>query len=244
MKNLVFSFLLFSFPLILISQKGFQIGAGLNYILSNNESQIYLNEDKVSISNLYGASLNLDYRFNEQFKLKSGLEYKSQNIDLENLTNYRAEYISIPLIFNITVLQLEETGLSFSLDAGGSFDKPVFSSIDLISNSRLADSDIKTITKFQLDTDGLPTRVFEFDHHISLRLGINATYNIGKRGQLNFFVHKTNRGFNWYFPFRINEQIFINGQEISNIDRKGVFSVTNTGFQFGLYYTFGTLTFK
>ncbi|HMU05760.1 MAG TPA: outer membrane beta-barrel protein [Saprospiraceae bacterium] len=244
MKNLVFSFLLFSFPLILISQKGFQIGAGLNYILSNNESQIYLNEDKVSISNLYGASLNLDYRFNEQFKLKSGLEYKSQKINLENLTSYRAEYISIPLILNITVLQLEETGLSFSLDAGGSFDKPVVSSFDYIKLSEDSELKKETPTTFRLDTDGLPTRVFEFDHHISLRLGINATYNIGKRGQLNFFVHKTNRGFNWYFPFRINEQIFINGQEISNIDRKGVFSVTNTGFQFGLYYTFGTLTFK
>ena len=244
MKNLVFSFLLFSFPLILISQKGFQIGAGLNYILSNNESQIYLNEDKVSISNLYGASLNLDYRFNEQFKLKSGLEYKSQKINLENLTSYRAEYISIPLILNITVLQLEETGLSFSLDAGGSFDKPVVSSFDYIKLSEDSELKKETPTTFRLDTDGLPTRVFEFDHHISLRLGINATYNIGKRGQLNFFVHKTNRGFNWYFPVRINEQIFINGQEISNIDRKGVFSVTNTGFQFGLYYTFGTLTFK
>ena len=244
MKNLVFSFLLFSFPLILISQKGFQIGAGLNYILSNNESQIYLNEDKVSISNLYGASLNLDYRFNEQFKLKSGLEYKSQKINLENLTSYRAEYISIPLILNITVLQLEETGLSFSLDAGGSFDKPVVSSFDYIKLSEDSELKKETTTTFRLDTDGLPTRVFEFDHHISLRLGINATYNIGKRGQLNFFVHKTNRGFNWYFPVRINEQIFINGQEISNIDRKGGFRVSNTGFQFGLYYTFGTLTFK
>jgi len=135
MKILIFSFFLFTFPFVLMSQKGFQIGVGLNHILTNNESQILLNEDKVNISNLYGASLNIDYRFNEQFKLKSGLEYKSQNIDLENLTNYRAEYISIPLILNITVLQLEKSGLSFSLDAGGSFDKPVFSSIDLIIKS-------------------------------------------------------------------------------------------------------------
>lgn len=244
MKILVFSFFLFTFPFILLGQKGFQIGVGLNHILTNNKSQLLLNDYKVNISNLYGASLNIDYRFNEQFKLKSGLEYKTQNIDLENLTNYRVEYISIPLILNITVLQLHETGLSFGIDVGGSFDKPVVSSIDFISISKELELKKETITTFQLDTDGLPTRVFEFDHHLSVRLGINATYNIGKRGQLKFFVHKTNRGFNWYFPFRINEQMFINGQETSNIDRKGGFSVSNTGIQFGLYYTFGTLTFK
>jgi len=100
------------------------------------------------------------------------------------------------------------------------------------------------MTRFQLDTDGLPSRVFEFNDHISLRLGINATYNIGKRGQLHFFVQKTNRGFNWYFPYRVNEQVFIDGQEISNNDSKGGFRVSNTGLQFGIYYTFGTLTFK
>lgn len=198
MKNVVFIIFLFTFPLVLICQKGFQLGIGLNHILTNNESQIFLNQDKANISNLYGASLNIDYRFNEQFRLKSGLEYKSQNIDLENLTNYRAEYISIPLIFNITLLQLEKSGLSFSLDAGGSFDKPVVSSIDYIKLSEDSELKKETITTFRLDTDGLPSRVFEFSDHISIRLGINITYNIGKRGQLNFFVHKTNRGFSNY----------------------------------------------
>ena len=244
MKNVVFIFFLFTFPVILISQKGFQLGAGLNHILTNNESQIYLNEDKANISNLYGASLNIDYRFNEQFRLKSGLEYKTQNLNLENLTNYRVEYISIPLILNIIVLQLEKSGLSFSLDAGGSFDKPVVSSIDYIKLSEDSELKKETITTFRLDTDGLPSRVFEFSDHISLRLGINVTYNMGKRGQVNFFVHKTNRGFSNYFTLNVNEKVSINGQEVSNNDSRGGFGVSNTGVQFGLYYTFGTLTFK
>lgn len=244
MKILVFCFFLFTFPIVLISQKGFQIGVGLNHIQTNNETQKYLNEDRVFISNLYGASLNMEYRFNEQFKLKSGLEYKSQNLDLENLTNYRAEYISIPLILNITVLQLEKSGLSFSLDVGGSFDKPVLSSTDYIKLSEDSELKKEIITTFRLDTDGLPSRVFEFNDYISLRLGINATYNIGKRGQLHFFVHKTNWGFSNYFPISVNEQVSINGQEISNTVSNGGFSVSNKGIQFGLYYTFGTLTFK
>jgi long-subunit fatty acid transport protein len=244
MKNLVLSFLLFTLPLVLISQKGFQIGVGLNHILTNNESQTYLNEDKVNISNLYGASLNIDYRFNDEFRLKSGLEYKTQNIDLENLTNQKAEYVSIPLILNITVLQLEKSGLSFSLDAGVSFDKAVFSSMNYSSISKDSELKKETITSFRFDADDVQSRVFEFNDHISLRLGINATYNIGKRGQLNFFVHKSNNGFNWNFPINVNEQVFINGQETSNTDRKGSFNLKNTGIQFGLYYTFCTLTFK
>ena len=134
--------------------------------------------------------------------------------------------------------------LEISLDAGGSFDKPVVSSIDYIKLSEDSELKKETITTFRLDTDGLPSRVFEFNDHISLRLGINATYNIGKRGQLNFFVHKTNKGFNGYFPYRVNEQVFIDGQEVSNIDSKGGFRVSNTGIQFGIYYSSGTLTFK
>jgi hypothetical protein len=244
MKNVVFSFFLFTLPFVLISQKGFQIGVGLNHILSNNESQKYLNEDKVTISNLYGASLNLDYRFNDEFRLKSGLEYKTQNIDLENLTNQKAEYVSIPLILNITVLQLEKSGLSFSLDAGVSFDKAVFSSINYSSSSKDSELKKETITSFRFDAEDLQSRVFEFNDHISFRLGINATYNIGKRGQLNFFVHKSNNGFSWNFPITVNEQVFIDGQEISNTVSKGSFNLSNAGIQFGLYYTFGTLAFK
>lgn len=57
-------------------------------------------------------------------------------------------------------------------------------------------------------------------------------------------VHKSNNGFSWNFPINVNEQVFINGQETSNIDRKGGFNLKNTGIQFGLNYTFGTLTFK
>lgn len=242
MNKLVFCIFTIIFPLMVKGQKGFQIGVGLNHIITNNETIKYFNEDEVKVSNLYGASLNIDYRFDDKFTLKSGLEYKSQNIDFENLTNYRVEYISIPLILNINVLKLEQEGLSFGVDAGVSFDKPsLYSGTSIINSS---DGNRETITKFQLDSDNLPTRVFEFSDFISLRLGINATYNIGKRGQLNFFVHKTNNGFKWGFPYSVNEQVSLDGQEISNVTKGGYLNISNTGIQFGLYYTFGTLTFK
>ncbi len=244
MRNLVFFFLLSILPFIAISQKGFQLGLGINHILANNESQILLNEYKVNISNLYGASLNVDYRFNNEFKLKSGLEYKSQNLDFQNLSTFRAEYISIPLIFNYAFLKFEKAGLSFGIDAGVSFDKPVIQSIDLLSTSRESELNKETIARLQVDTDRLPTRVFEFNDYLSLRLGITATYNLGKRGLLNFFAHSTNYGFDWDFPFRVNEQVIIYGEVVSNKLNVGNLNISNTGIQFGLYYTFGTLTFK
>ena len=244
MKNFTFCLLIFLLPLFATGQKGFQFGLGINQITIKNQPTKYLNENKVKTSNLYGASLNVDYRFNNEFKLKSGLEYKSQNIDFQNLSTFRAEYISIPLIFNYAFLKFEKAGLSFGIDAGVSFDKPVIQSIDLLSTSRESELNKETIARLQVDTDRLPTRVFEFNDYLSLRLGITATYNLGKRGLLNFFAHSTNYGFDWDFPFRVNEQVIIDGEVVSNKLNVGNLNISNTGIQFGLYYTFGTLTFK
>jgi len=239
-RNLSFYFLLSILPFIAVSQKGFQFGLGLNQITTKSETTI--NRYEVKTSNLYGASLNIDYSFSNKFRIKSGLEYKSQNIDFGNFIYERAEYISIPIIFNYNFLQLEKSGLSFGIDVGFSFDKPSIQSVPIIFSS--IDEDKKTITTLEFDIDGLPSRIFEFSDYGSLRYGITATYNIGKRGQLNFFAHSSTFLFAWGFPLRVNEQVLIDGQEISNISNLFNLDISSTGIQFGLYYTFGTLTFK
>jgi len=239
-RNLSFYFLLSILPFIAVSQKGFQFGLGLNQITTKSETTI--NRYEVKTSNLYGASLNIDYSFSNKFRIKSGLEYKSQNIDFGNFIYERAEYISIPIIFNYNFLQLEKSGLSFGIDVGFSFDKPAIQSVPIIFSS--IDEDKKTITTLEFDIDGLPSRIFEFSDYGSLRYGITATYNIGKRGQLNFFAHSSTFLFAWGFPLRVNEQVLIDGQEISNISNLFNLDISSTGIQFGLYYTFGTLTFK
>jgi hypothetical protein len=227
-----------------MSQKGFQIGVGLSQIITNSRPTKFLNQDEVKISNLYGASLNVDYSFSNKFRIKSGLEYKLRNIDFENLTNYRAEYISIPLILNYNFLQMEKSGLTIGIDAGVSFDKPVFQSIDLKKTSKQSDINKETITTLQMDSEGLPARVFEFSDYISFRFGVSAKYNLGKRGQLNFFAQSTSYGVANILTYKVNEQVSIDGKEISNKSTVNDLDISNKGIQFGLYYTFGTLTFK
>ena len=79
MRTLIFCIFSLTFPFILSSQKGFQLGIGLNQLITNTETKTYLNEDKIHISNLYGASLNVDYSFSSKFKIKSGLEFKFES---------------------------------------------------------------------------------------------------------------------------------------------------------------------
>ena len=244
MRNLFIFIFLFTLPLTLISQKGFQIGVGLNQIVTKSKTSKYLNDDAIKISNLYGASLNLDYSFSNKFRIKSGLEYKLQNIDFENLTKYRAEYISIPFILNYNFIQSEKAGLTIGIDAGFSFDKPVFQPINFTKISNQSDINKETITTLYLFSEGLPARVFEFSDYISLRFGISAKYNLGKRGQLNFFAQSTSYGVANISTYFVNEKVSINGIETSNKSVVNDLDISNKGIQFGLYYTFGTLTFK
>ncbi|MFN8339025.1 MAG: outer membrane beta-barrel protein [Saprospiraceae bacterium] len=244
MKTLTIFVLILTFPLLLNSQKGFQLGLGLDYNVVNIHSGKYQNGSKINISNLYGFSLNLDYSFNSKFRLKSGLEYKSQNIKFENLTNYRAEYLSIPIVFNYNFIQLEKSGLSFGVDAGISLDKPVYKDLFFQSGIASNSSSLKTVTTLTIDPNGLPSRVFEFSDYLSFRFGVSAKYNMGKRGQLNFFGNVILRGFEDVIPFTTNKKVLDNGAEISNDTYQNNLSISNKGFQFGVYYTFGTLTFK
>ncbi len=244
MRNLFFCILLFTLPIVLLGQKGVQWGVGLNHIITNIETKKYLNEDNLKISNLYGASLNLDYSFSDKFRIKSGLEYKVQNIDFQNLNSYKVEYISIPLILSYNFLQLEKSGLSFGIDAGVSFDKPAFQSRYFSKTSTIAGMNSKTITTLEINSEELPKRVFEFNDYMSLRFGINAKYNIGKRGQLNFFAHSTSYGISNILTYRLNERVTVDGTEVSNKSVVNNIGISNKGIQFGLYYTFGTLTFK
>lgn len=244
MRSLIIYILAFTFSISLMSQKGFQLGLGLDYNVVNIHSGKYLNDSRINISNLYGVSFNLDYSFNSKFKIKSGLEYKTQNINFENLINYRAEYLSIPLVFNYNFLQLEKSGLSFGIDAGISLDKPVFKDLDLQGTSTTNGSSLKTITTLKIDPSVLPSRVFEFNDYLSFRFGISAKYNLGKRGQLNIFGNALLHGFEDVIPFTTNKKVLVNGVEISNDTYQNNLNISNKGFQFGVYYTFGTLTFK
>lgn len=244
MKSLLIYILAFAFPLSVMSQKGFQLGLGLDYNVVNIHSGKYLNDSKISISNLHGVTLNLDYSFNSKFRIKSGLEYKSQNIRFENLTNYRAEYLSIPVVFNYNFLHLEKSGLSFGLDAGISLDKPVFKDLSFQSISKTNGSSVQTVTSLHIDPSGLPSRVFEFNDYLSFRFGLSAKYNLGKRGQLNFFGNVNLGGFNQSIPFTTNKKVFDNGVETSNETYQNYLKLTNSGYRFGVYYTFGTLSFK
>ena len=123
-------------------------------------------------------------------------------------------------------------------------DKPVFETQDLIRQSRISGSNKSTITRINLDPIGLPTSVFEVTDYMSLRFSVSAKYNMGKRGQLNFFAHSTINGFSDYLPYNITVQETTDGIVTSNKSIRDAVKVSNTGTQFGLYYTFGTLTFK
>lgn len=244
MRTLIFCIFSLTVPLILSSQKGFQLGIGLNQLITNTETKNYLNEDKIHISNLYGASLNVDYSFSSKFKIKSGLEFKFQNIEFENFTNYRAEYVSIPLIFNYNFIQSEKSGFALGIDAGVSFDKPVFRSSEVTKISRLAGNNIENITTLKIDPSDIRSGVFEFNDYLSVRLGISAKYNLGKRGQLNFFAQSVHKGFENNLIYILSEIVLKNGNVNSNSTSYNYLKLANNGFQFGLYYTFGTLTFK
>jgi len=245
MKNLIFCFLFITFPLLLSSQKGFQFGVGFNHNIAQNNTIKYFNDNDLIISNLYGASLNIDYSFNSKFRIKSGIEYKSQNILFSSLLSFNAEYIIIPIIFNYNFLHLERSGLTLGIDAGLSLDKTIFQTAS--ARRTLIESEIKqeTITTLRLDTENfLPIKVLDFPNSVSVRFGISAIYNIGKRGQLNFFVQRIYFGHDDSVPYTVGEQIIVDGQEISNRFNRESLKISTAGLQFGLYYTFGTLTFK
>jgi len=244
MKNLIFCFLFITFPLLLSSQKGFQFGIGFNHNIVQTETIKFLNDNELKVSNLYGLSVNLDYTFSNKFRIKSGIEYKSQNLDFGRFLNANVEYIMIPIVVNYNFLHLKRSGLTLGIDAGFSFDKPIFESVNTISTSRESETTKRIVTRINMNIQTLPSGVFEFNDYISLRYGVSAKYNMGKRGQLNFYAQIMDWGVDQSFLFETSEIITVDGQVTSNQTTKNYFDMATAGLQFGLYYTFGTLTFK
>jgi len=243
-RNLSFYFLLSILPFIAVSQKGFQFGVGFNHNIVQTETIKYLNDNELKVSNIYGLSVNLDYTLSSKCRIKSGFEYKSQSLDFGRFLNTNAEYIMIPIVFNYNFSHLERSGLTLGIDAGFSFDKPIFKSFNTSTTSRESETTKETVTRINMNTQSLPTGVFEFYDYISLRYGFSAKYNMGKSGQLNFYAQIIDWGIDGGFLFETNEIITVDGQVTSSQTTKNYFNMATAGLQFGLYYTFGTLTFK
>jgi hypothetical protein len=231
--------------LILVkSQQGFQIGVGFHSMPFNaSEYRIDVYNESIYSKTPFGFSLNTDYTINDKFRIKSGLEYRFQNISFNNITDFRAEFFSIPVIFNYNFPKINKYGLTLGLDLGISVDK---------LSSYLQSFDYKTFNGeevTQLDivmqTNSVaPLQAFEFNN-LSGRLGINIKKDIGKRGHLNFYIHGV-------FPVGNPDELRLNfDRQFSippNVSLRVVYeetlNITPKGFQFGMYYTFGTLTFK
>ena len=117
-------FILLLVPILVKSQKGFQIGVGFHSMPFNaSEYRIEVYNESIYSKTPFGLSLNTDYTFNDKLRIKSGLEYKFQNISFNNITDFRAEFFSIPVILNYNFPKINKYGLTLGLDLGISLDK-------------------------------------------------------------------------------------------------------------------------
>ncbi len=237
-------FILLLVPILVKSQKGFQIGVGFHSMPFNaSEYRIEVYNESIYSKTPFGLSLNTDYTFNDKLRIKSGLEYKFQNISFNNITDFRAEFFSIPVILNYNFPKINKYGLTLGLDLGISLDK--LSNYLQTLDYKIINGDTETKLDIVMQTNSVaPLKAVEFNN-ISGRAGINVKKDMGSRGHLNFYIHgifpigkpdELRLNFDRQFSIPPNVSLRVIYEELLNITPKGL--------QFGMYYTFGTLTFK
>lgn len=242
--NTLLYFILLLIPIMAKSQKGFQLGLGLQSMPFNSESRsnnIY--SDAIKLKVPWGFSLNTDYTFNDRLRLKSGLEYKFQNISVNSLVNFRAEFFNIPVILNYNFPKITKYGLTLGLDLGFSLDK-LSGYVQTLDYTSFNGEEVTKLDILMQTNSVFPLKAFQFNN-ISGRVGINVKKDIGNRGHLNFYVHGI-------FPVGTPDELRVNFDRTYSIPPsvslrviyEELVDITPKGIQFGMYYTFGTLTFK
>lgn len=233
--------------LISINQIGYcqpqlKLGLGSFFILgNNNRTNVEGFPDFIDVKNPYGFSINLDYKLNSSLKVKSGLEYKSQTLKLNDNFTFNAEFFSIPMSLDYKII--DKTKFNVSLSAGISFDKLVYynenydyTSIDGTNRNSLSIS--LTTAKY------FPQKALHFNT-ISLRFGSVFSKKIGTNSEINVFAY--------YIPQLNNrfsaEAYFIRtSKPIPELELTLEYAkdidLSHHGFQIGAYYTFSSLTFK
>lgn len=243
METKIFS-LLFLFTIIsLKGQNGLQIGLGVLTTAGVAKTIDTEYSESIYVSNQYGISLNTDYSFSNKFRIKSGLEYQFQNVSVNKIFNFRAEYFSIPVIFNYNLPKIDKYGLTLGLDAGFSLEK-LLGYRDYFMFSSQNNADILNMEVNMETNKSFPYKAFGFSS-ILFRFGLNIKKDMGNHGHLNFYIHsslpaRTNFG----MDINIKKESIIDNVVFPNIEYEKSVNLKRNNIQFGLYYTFGTLTFK
>jgi hypothetical protein len=135
------------------------------------------------------------------------------------------------------------SGLTLGLDAGFTIDK-------LLGYHQLfgfSSRDNNSIRNLQIDMstyNTFPTKAFEFDN-ISWRLGLNLKKDLGKHGHLNFYLHSDIPYIATYLMnIKIQKEVILDNVPMPVISYEKNLNLKPKGLRFGVYYTFGTLTFK
>lgn len=234
---------LFAFLINMSAQRGFQIGIGIMTIPGNKKTIDTEYNETIYISGQYGMALHTDYTISDNLRIKSGLEYQFQNVSVNHLYDFRAEYFTLPLLVNYNFPKIKKYGLTLGLDGGFSMDK-LLKDKQFYYYSSTYDNDGFKINVDMESNKNIRLKAFDFNC-ISWRFGLNVQKDMGPHGHLNFYVQSINPRFsNFLTTIKISKQYIKNSIPDSEINYEKEINLRSSQFQFGLFYTFGALGFK
>ncbi len=232
--------LLLAFCIIMITnqvyaQKGLRLGVGTNVLLGDTDKfEIGTYNTEVNLKTPVGFSLVTEYGLSDRIMLRSGLEYKFQNVKIGNSGNYRAELISVPLLLDYQFYRNENKRYSFGVTGGISFDR-------LVNNyaSYTVENKVGKLVDIDLTLgDDYRSKALEFKGY-SIRLGLNLKKEIANKHQINLFALATyNRGF---FMNMKTKYSGIPPEGVFYSEYRSAFMISNESIMIGANYTFGSL---
>lgn len=225
-----------------VAQKGLKVGLGAYTMTGNADAFTYADSlEVIKVKTPISFTLNLDYHFSQKLSLKSGLEYRRQGVQINDYQSFTTESYGIPLLIQYNFINKK----SFSLGVvGGVFMDRLVHNQSFLTQTTQKGGVISEEVKIDMGTYKDASGSSLHFQHLSLRLGINASKKLAENKIINFFAT---------FQYRRSTPDFYAKFERSynyapNVDLTLYYDkyapLARSGIQFGLYYTFGTLTFK
>ena len=222
------------------AQKGLRLGVGTNVLSGNTDKfQIFdLYPEDVTLKTPVGMSLIAEYGISERLMIRSGMEYKFQNIKIAEFGYFRAEFISIPILVDYQLFHNEEKKYSFGITGGLSLDKIGNNSAFYRRHTLInGDSEIHVSTFYTV-----PIRVLEFTD-ISGRFGLNFKKELSNKHQVNLYVmyYTPLSDFQFYVNVHLKRTVFSPPTVFVLSESDDRFKLLNQGLMIGVNYTFGPL---
>ncbi len=238
--NVLIAFCVIMITIQVHGQKGFRLGVGTNVLTGNTDNFQIFDEfpEDVTLKTPIALSLIAEYGISDRLMIRSGMEYRFQNIKITEFEYFRAEFVSIPILVDYQLYRNEEKRYSFGLSGGVSLDK-------IGNNGAYFGHSTQTLGTIEMESTTIsaePTKVLDFKE-VSGRFGLNFKKELGDRHQVSLFVM-------YYTPLRKNsfpvyahqERIVLSPPNVFIIsDTKDSFNLLKKGLLIGVYYTFGPL---